>query len=166
MTTPSNGSSISWSQIQTEFGGANPISLSEYYAGAGLVPAGTAGQNGAIASSGTISAFMFFGASAIPHGGLWTFGDNGVGQLGDGTITHKSSPVQVGSLTNWAQVAAGLYHTAAVKTDGSLWTCGYNLYGQLGDGTTANRSSPVQVGTLTNWAQVAGGLYHTAAVSV
>ena len=114
MTTPSNGSSISWSQIQTEFGGANPISLSEYYAGAGLVPGGTAGQNGAIASSGTISAFMFFGASAIIQR-LWTFGNNTNGQLGDGTTTRKSSPVQVGSLTNWKQVAAGWYHTAAVS---------------------------------------------------
>ena len=115
MTTPSNGSSISWSQIQTEFGGANPISLSEYYAGAGLVPGGTAGQNGAIASSGTISAFMFFGTYSF-SGGLWTFGFNGYGQLGDGTITDKSSPVRVGTLTNWAQVAAAFYHTAAVKT--------------------------------------------------
>ena len=117
MTTPSNGSSISWSQIQTEFGGANPISLSEYYAGAGLVPGGTAGQNGAIASSGTISAFMFFGASAITQR-LWTFGYNTSGQLGIGTSgagTNKSSPVQVSTLTNWAQVAGGLYHTAAVS---------------------------------------------------
>ena len=167
MTTPSNGSSISWSQIQTEFGGANPISLSEYYAGAGLVPGGTAGQNGAIASSGTISAFMFFGASAMIHSGLWTFGYNDHGQLGigtSGTVTNKSSPVRVGTLTNWAQVAAGGTHTAAVKTDGSLWTCGYNNYGQLGDGTITWRSSPVQVGSLTNWAQVAGGYWHTAAL--
>lgn len=31
MTTPT--APLSWSQIQTEFGGANPISLSEYYRG-------------------------------------------------------------------------------------------------------------------------------------
>ncbi|NCQ12360.1 MAG: hypothetical protein GW809_09530 [Bacteroidetes bacterium] len=98
--------------------------------------------------------------------GLWTCGYNNRGQLGDGTITPKSSPVQVGSLTNWAQVAGGFWHTAAVKTDGSLWTCGYNAYSQLGDGTTTWRSSPVQVGSLTNWAQVACGYYHTAAVSL
>ena len=100
------------------------------------------------------------------NGGLWTCGYNNRGQLGDGTTANKSSPVQVGSLTNWAQVAAGSNHTAAVKTDGSLWTFGLNNFGQLGDGTITWRSSPVQVGTLTNWAQVAGGFRHTAAVSL
>ena len=98
--------------------------------------------------------------------GLWTCGYNNRGQLGDGTITDRSSPVRVGSLTNWAQVACGYYHTAAVKTDGSLWTVGYNFYGQLGDGTTTAKSSPVQVGTLTNWAQVSAGSYHTAALKL
>ena len=70
MTLPSNGSSISWTQIQTEFGGANPISLSEYYAGAGYTPGGTVGQNGAIPSSGAISAYNMFGATADPLAGL------------------------------------------------------------------------------------------------
>jgi len=48
-------------------------------------------------------------------GSLWTFGYNGNGQLGDGTTTHKSSPVQVGTLTNWAQVVSGYGHTAALR---------------------------------------------------
>ena len=105
-------------------------------------------------------------ATVLGTGGLWTCGYNGYGQLGDGTITNKSSPVRVGTLTNWAQVAGGQYHTAAVKTDGSLWTFGLNNFGQLGDGTITRKSSPVQVGSLTNWAQVACGYYHTAAVSL
>ncbi len=71
------GTSISLSQIQTEFGGSNPISISEYYAGAGLVPSGTVGfptdtpgstgphQQVAIPSSGAISFANFFGSSNI-----------------------------------------------------------------------------------------------------
>jgi hypothetical protein len=31
MVLPAVGSSISFSQIQTEFGGVNPITISEYY---------------------------------------------------------------------------------------------------------------------------------------
>lgn len=56
---------LSFSQIQTEFGGSNPISLSEYYAGNanGYVPAGTIGAlNGgsvAIPTSGAISVGNF-----------------------------------------------------------------------------------------------------------
>ena len=98
-------------------------------------------------------------AAIKTDGTMWTWGYNLNGQLGDGTTTTRSSPVQVGILTNWRQVACGSAHTAAVKTDGTLWTCGYNAYGQLGnnDAGLVSRSSPVQVGALTNWRQVAAG---------
>lgn len=59
---------LSLNQIQTEFGGSNPISLSEYYAGGGLVPAGTTGTYGAVPSSGAISIRNFYGTSAIVTG--------------------------------------------------------------------------------------------------
>jgi len=91
-------------------------------------------------------------------GTIWTWGYNTFGQLGLGDIIHRSSPVQVGSLTNWKQVSCGEYHTACVKTDGTLWTWGYNGFGGLGHGDTALRSSPTQVGTLTNWKQVSCGI--------
>jgi len=97
-------------------------------------------------------------------GGLWSWGSNDSGQLGDGTITYRSSPIQVGSLTNWKQVASGYYHTTSIKTDGTLWSFGRNNYGQLGDGTRTHRSSPIQVGSLTNWKQVAGGGNHTTVI--
>lgn len=92
-------------------------------------------------------------------GTLWTWGNNGLGQLGDSTTAAKSSPIQVGALNNWKQVAVDGFSTAtsmaAIKTDGTLWTWGSDTYGQLGRGTTfQHRSSPVQVGTLTDWEQV------------
>lgn len=62
MTLPSSGA-LSLADIQGEFGGANPISLSEYYAGGGLVPAGTTGTYGAVPSSGAISIQNFYGTS-------------------------------------------------------------------------------------------------------
>jgi alpha-tubulin suppressor-like RCC1 family protein len=91
-------------------------------------------------------------------GTLFTWGNNDNGQLGDGTVVYRSSPVQVGALTNWAQVSAGLYNTACVKTDGTLFTWGNNNNGQLGNNNGINLSSPVQVGALTNWAQVASAI--------
>ena len=75
MTIKSNtgGVSLSMSEIQTEFGGSNPIALNEYYAGGGLVPNGTLGYpNGpsgsavAIPSSGQISINNFYGSAAEP----------------------------------------------------------------------------------------------------
>lgn len=100
---------------------------------------------------------------------LWTWGANGQGQLGVSSTLAKSSPVQVGSLTNWKQLTIGTAgtHTAAVKTDGTLWAWGSNTSGQLGLGDLTARSSPVQVGLQTNWAKVVamGGNFDlTAAV--
>ena len=97
-----------------------------------------------------------FGAAAIKTDGtLWVWGRNNFGQLGDNTITQKSSPVQtISGGTNWKQVSAG-YSSAAIKTDGTLWVWGRNNYGQLGDNTIVNKSSPVQtISGGTNWKQV------------
>src|SRR5439155_1562430 len=98
-------------------------------------------------------------------GTLWAWGHNGFGELGDGTPLSRSSPVQVGSTTDWMVVCAGASHTVALKSHGTLWAWGINVDGQLGDGTTATqRLEPVQVGTATNWAAVAAGVSHTVAL--
>ena len=68
MAIPSSGP-VSFSTIQTEFGGSNPISMNEYYAGGANVPAGTSGTYGAVPSSGTISVRNFYGTSDITPAG-------------------------------------------------------------------------------------------------
>jgi alpha-tubulin suppressor-like RCC1 family protein len=93
-------------------------------------------------------------ASIKTDGTLWTWGYNNRGQLGDGTVVNKSSPIQVGALTDWLQVSAGGRQTAAITLGNELYAWGYNGVGQLGDGTVVYKSSPVQIGALTNWAQV------------
>ena len=63
MAIPASPNSVSFSQIQTEMGGSNPISLSEYYSGGSLVKAnlGIFAPNG-VPSSGQISVNDFRGA--------------------------------------------------------------------------------------------------------
>jgi alpha-tubulin suppressor-like RCC1 family protein len=113
-----------------------------------------------------VSAGSSHTAAVRTNGTLWAWGSNTVGQLGDGTVTSRSSPVSViGGFTNWCQVSAGDRHTAALRTNGTLWAWGCNGNGRLGDGTTTSRSSPVSVvGGFTDWCQVSAGNQHTAAV--
>ena len=61
MTLPGSGA-LSFSQIQGEFGGSNPISLSEYYRGGPIVP--NHGNTSNIPTSGAISVSNFYGTSA------------------------------------------------------------------------------------------------------
>jgi len=100
-------------------------------------------------------------------GTLWVWGHNtAFGMLGTGESisTSYSSPIQLGTDTNWKQVSQRVNHVGAVKTDGTLWMWGNGNVGQLGQGNTTSRSSPVQVGTLTNWSSVSVGQSYTLAV--
>jgi len=105
-------------------------------------------------------------AAIKTDGSLWLWGNGSDGQLGDNTITNKSSPVQtISGGTNWKQVACGQNHTSAIKTDGSLWSWGKGTSGELGDNTEISKSSPVQtVSGGTNWKQVSCGHAYTAAI--
>ncbi len=88
------------------------------------------------------------------NGTLWAWGSNGSGQLGLGSTTTYSSPVQVGALTTWSSVSTGYDCTVALKTDGTLWSWGSASNGQLGHNNSTTISSPVQIGALTTWASV------------
>jgi len=98
---------------------------------------------------------------------LYSWGQNNNGQLGINTTTPRSSPTQVGALTNWAEIEVAQfgYSCGAIKTDGTLWAWGQNSFGEIGDGTTVAKSSPVQVGALTTWSQASAGGYTCAAIS-
>jgi alpha-tubulin suppressor-like RCC1 family protein len=100
-------------------------------------------------------------------GSLWAWGRNNNGQLGLGTTTNVSSPIQVGSLTDWLTVCPNKNNTTciAVKTNGTLWAWGSGIGGGLGLGDATSRSSPVQVGALTDWtAKIAGSEYGCFAI--
>ena len=89
-------------------------------------------------------------------GTLWSWGINGDGQGGRGDTVYRSSPVQVGSLTNWKRPRAIITVGGCVKTDGTLWTWGDVSFGMRGLNGAPKNSSPVQVGTDTDWFKLTG----------
>jgi len=100
-------------------------------------------------------------------GTLWSWGYNSSkGMVGDGTNISRSSPVQIGTDTNWAHCAAGEFTSFAIKTTGALFSWGGGQQGRLGNNTNTNTgvSSPVQVGALTDWKQIGAGRISTHAV--
>ncbi|MBI2279657.1 MAG: T9SS type A sorting domain-containing protein [Bacteroidetes bacterium] len=97
------------------------------------------------------------------NGTAWSTGYNWFGQLGDGTTTDKSTPIQV-SIGNTVTAIAGggRDHSLFLKNDGTAWACGDGQYGKLGDGTTTTRTTPVQVASLGNTVTtIAAGYYHS-----
>lgn len=106
--------------------------------------------------------WLFKAAGAV-GAGMYSWGGNGNGQLGQGNTTNRSSPVQIGTGTTWVRVDLTT-SAAAIKSDGTLWTWGQNNQGQLGQGNTTALSSPVQVGALTTWDVVSCSNQHTTAL--
>jgi len=78
------------------------------------------------------------------NGSAWGWGFNSFGNVGDGTINQRSSPVSV--IGGHSFVAVSVNNNAlAMKADGSVWAWGRGTAGALGDGSTQDRSSPVSV---------------------
>src|SRR5690606_24075784 len=87
----------------------------------------------------------------LTGGGLKCWGRNSQGQLGDGTTSHRSAPVDVSGLTSGVQMVRAAGHiTCALTTTGGVKCWGENGLGGLGDGTTVDKNAPTDVVGLTS----------------
>ena len=91
-----------------------------------------------------------FALGSRGDGALWVWGQNSYGELAQNTPNnaHRSSPIQIGTETNWSRNFTSANRTAlAVKSDGTMWGWGINQYGGLGqnEGDNSDYSSPVQI---------------------
>ena len=77
-------------------------------------------------------------------GSAWAMGYNGYGQLGDGTTTNHSTPVQIFE-SGISQVIAGDDHSLFVTTDGELWGVGENGSSQLGLSNSSNYNNLTRI---------------------
>ncbi|MCL2787178.1 MAG: hypothetical protein FWD59_01580, partial [Micrococcales bacterium] len=107
-------------------------------------------ETGALPVLTAIAAGAHTGYALDKDGGLWTWGYNYYGQLGDGTNTDSSWPRRVtqavsGELPAFTAIAVGAFSGYALDENGGLWTWGYNSYGQLGNNTATPSSMPSRV---------------------
>ena len=98
-------------------------------------------------SFAAVTAGRLHTCGVTPAGTAYCWGSNSVGQLGDGTVIDRSSPVPVPPPTgvSFAAVTAGTAQTCGVTAEGVAYCWGANGSGQLGDGTTTGRLIPVRV---------------------
>jgi alpha-tubulin suppressor-like RCC1 family protein len=92
------------------------------------------------------------------------WGENGNGQLGDGTLNWRSTAARA-SVTDVVEVVAGPIHACARHRDGAVSCWGDNSAQQLGigDGMGGNRSTPVKLTTIAKVAALTAGSRHTCA---
>lgn len=105
-------------------------------------------------------------------GTVWAFGENGNGQLGDGTTADKDCPVQVQGLPADAtviQVISSSASSYALDDQGRVWAWGRNQYGNLGQGSVsaggAAQTSPVLVPLASRIVMLANGRDHVLALT-
>ena len=83
-----------------------------------------------------------YGCAVLSDGSLKCWGRNTVGQVGDGTVADKSSPVSIGLGTGRTAEAVAVHsaHTCALLDNGSVRCWGDDSYGDLGNGNAVSDS--------------------------
>ncbi len=103
--------------------------------------------------------------AASPPGTPWTFGDNGFGQLGDGTRTARTTPTALPGISDVIDLHSGREHVVALTSAQTVRTWGSNGQGQLGLGGGADRLTPTAVPGLSGITAVTTGHYHSMALT-
>jgi alpha-tubulin suppressor-like RCC1 family protein len=98
-----------------------------------------------------VSLGYYHSSALTSFGRLFMWGYNYYGQLGDGTTTDSSTPIDItnnftlSSGEKIESVSLGYYHSSALTSLGRLFMWGWNYYGQLGNGTTTDSSMPISI---------------------
>jgi alpha-tubulin suppressor-like RCC1 family protein len=124
----------------------------------------------------------FAGPASAAPAAVMAWGENEVGQLGDGATLNSDVPTAISELSGATALAGGRRHSLALLSDGTVVAWGGNDWGQLGDGTHTGPESchaayaaasgytvgcstkPVPVSGLSGVVAIAAGAQHSLAL--
>lgn len=105
-------------------------------------------------------------------GTVYSWGNNGMGQLGRTGTTNRAGRISGFNGKKIVQISTSDSHSLALDEDGNVWGWGLNMYGETGSGSTAEFTvnTPVQSKAsaseaLGNIVAVAAGQYHSLALT-
>ncbi len=106
-----------------------------------------------------VSAGTDYSLALTSTGAVYAWGNNGSGELGNGTTTQSTTPVlvQLPVGVTATAIAAGADTAYAVTSTGAMYAWGANNQGQFGNGTTTNSDVPVLVTMPAPVTQIAPG---------
>lgn len=102
--------------------------------------------------------------AVLGDGSVYSWGDNGSGQLGDGTQAARSLPQKVALAATARRVSSGNDFSVALLQDGTVWDWGMNDNGELGLGKKSSQLTPARIPNLANITQISSGNAHSIAL--
>ena len=104
------------------------------------------------------------------NGDLYALGYNVTGMFGLDIVSRVSTPIQIGTDTDWSKVQISDHTALALKSTGTMWQWGWlqYQYSDIGsiyyDVSLERRRSPTQVGALSTWSKISAGRSVHAAI--
>jgi alpha-tubulin suppressor-like RCC1 family protein len=99
------------------------------------------------------------------NGAAYCWGDNSVGQLGNGSTEPSMVPVAVSGNLRFDSISGSWDHTCGVTREGNAYCWGRGRYGRLGNGMSEHSTVPVAVSGGLTFESVSAGLAHTCGVT-
>lgn len=105
-----------------------------------------------------------FTCSLQSSGKVHCWGQNGNGQLGDGSKNSRTVPKEIDGLSDAVRIAAGAAHVCVLRENGTVACWGANNNGQLGPDVQGDQTTPRPVPLITDVIGIGAGSGHTCVV--